>query len=82
MNNFENPDATHVTSSHLMKAIEPIVPLAQTMKNKIDGLREWASTRARPASSATNSEKLKDEVAEQVGRSVKQTKREKEEDIF
>lgn len=79
---IENPDATHVTSSHLMKAIEPIVPLAQTMKNKIDGLREWASTRARPASNATNTEKLKDEVAEQDGKTVKQTKREKEEDIF
>lgn len=79
---IENPDATHVKISHLMKAIEPIVPLAQTMKTKIDGLREWASTRARPASNTTNSEKLKDEVAEQDGKTVKQTKREKEEDIF
>ena len=79
---IENPDATHVTSSHLMKAIEPIVPLAQTMKNKIDGLREWASTRARPASNTTNTEKLKDEEKQTEVKNVKQTKREKEEDIF
>ena len=29
------------------------------MKNKIDGLRDWASTRARPASSDTDKEDLK-----------------------
>ena len=79
---IENPDATHVTSSHLMKAIEPIVPLAQTMKNKIDGLREWASTRARPASNTTDMVKLKDEEKQTEVKNVKQTKREKEEDIF
>lgn len=79
---IENPDSTHLTSSHLMKAIEPIVPLAQTMKNKIDGLREWASTRARPASNTTNTEKVKDEAKQEEVKGIKQTKREKEEDIF
>lgn len=43
-----NPDNPKLNSSHILQAIEPIVPLAQTMKKKIDGLREWASTRARP----------------------------------
>jgi hypothetical protein len=57
--------------------MEPIVPLAQTMKNKIDGLREWASTRARPASKQQNTEKLNDD-----SKTIKQTKREREEDIF
>ena len=79
---IENPDSTRLTSSHLIKAIEPIVPLAQTMKNKIDGLREWASTRARPASNTTNTEKLKDEEKQDEVKSIKQTKREREEDIF
>lgn len=79
---IENPDSTGLTSSHLMKAIKPIVPLAQTMKNKIDGLREWASTRARPASSITNTEKIKDKDKQEEVNGIKQTKREREEDIF
>ena len=79
---IQNPDATAVTSQHLIEAIAPIVPLAQTMKNKIDGLREWASTRARPASQTTNKEQLKDDGSAATAHSIKQTKREKEEDIF
>ena len=71
----ENPEQA------LEKAIQQIVPLAQTMKRKIDGLRDWATTRARPASSERNTEKL--EVNEQETETkVVQTKREKEEDIF
>ena len=63
------------------KAIEQIVPLAQTMKKKIDGLREWASTRARLASAEKNNEKF--EVVESDSENlIIQTKREKEEDIF
>lgn len=79
---IENQDTIHVTIKHLMEAIAPIIPLAQTMKNKIDGLREWASVRARPASSSTNLEKLKDEDKSDTQKDVKQTKREIEEDIF
>lgn len=79
---IENPDTTIVTSKHLLKAIAPIVPLAQTMKNKIDGLRQWASTRARSASSTFNLEKLKDNEGQKEANEVKQTKREREEDIF
>ncbi|MFK7799765.1 MAG: AAA family ATPase [Aureispira sp.] len=76
---IENSDPLQLKSQHLLQAIEPIVPLAQTMKNKIDGLREWASTRARPASKQPNTEQLNDKTDTN---SVKQTKREREEDIF
>jgi ATP-dependent 26S proteasome regulatory subunit len=74
---IENPDTSQLKIGHLLQAMEPIVPLAQTMKNKIDGLREWASTRARPASKQQNTEKLNDD-----SKTIKQTKREREEDIF
>lgn len=77
----ENPENTQISIRHLEKAIEQIVPLAQTMKKKIDGLREWATTRARPASSERNNEKLLISEAEKENILV-QTKREKEEDIF
>ena len=77
----ENPEKNQISILHLEQAIAQIVPLAQTMKRKIDGLREWASTRARPASSEKNTEKL--ELTENdTENKVVQTKREKEEDIF
>lgn len=77
----ENPENAQISIRHIEKAIEQIVPLAQTMKKKIDGLREWASTRARPASSERNEEKLELTETEKENQIV-QTKREKEEDIF
>lgn len=79
---IEDPDVTQLKASHIVQAIKPIVPLAQTMRKKIDGLREWASTRARPASSAPNTESLKVDSPEKERKSIKQTKREREEDIF
>lgn len=79
----ENPDKQQITINHLETAISQLVPLSQTMKKKIDGLREWASTRARLASSVVNDEKLEScEKEESDTKEVKQTKREKEEDIF
>ena len=77
----ENPENTQISIRHLEKAIGQIVPLAQTMKKKIDGLRDWASTRARPASSERNEEKFMLTEAEKENQ-ITQTKREKEEDIF
>ncbi|MEZ4921215.1 MAG: AAA family ATPase [Saprospiraceae bacterium] len=77
----ENPENTQISIRHLEKAIEQIVPLAQTMKKKIDGLREWATTRARPASSERNDEKFAVAESEKETQIV-QTRREKEEDIF
>ncbi len=78
---IDNPENHQISIIHLEKAIEQIVPLAQTMKKKIDGLREWASTRARLASAEKNNEKF--EVVESDSENlIIQTKREKEEDIF
>lgn len=79
---IENNETPVVKISHLIEASELIVPLAQTMKTKIDGLREWASTRARPASAEKNEEKLITEETEKKDDQKKLTKREREEDIF
>lgn len=37
-------------SADLKKALQSLVPLSKTMSEEIDRLRQWASTRARPAS--------------------------------
>lgn len=71
-----NENQPVLKSDHIIEAIQPIVPLAQTMRDQISGLREWATNRARPASAATNTEKI-----EKRG-GILQTKREKEENIF
>ena len=42
---------TDVTTDHLLKAARATVPLSMTMREKIAYLRDWAATRARPASS-------------------------------
>ena len=76
---IENPDNQQISLKHLEKAIEQVVPLSQTMKKKIDGLREWASTRARLASKKGNDEAIVETVDEQK---IIKTKREREEDIF
>ena len=39
-----------LTTERLMKSVDEIVPLAYTMKEMIDGMREWAKSRARRAS--------------------------------
>lgn len=77
----EDPEKPQISIRHLEKAIDQIVPLAQTMKKKIDGLRDWASTRARLASSEKNLEKLILSESEEDNQ-IFRTKREKEEDIF
>jgi len=77
----EDADKSQISIRHLEIAINQIVPLAQTMRKKIDGLREWASTRARPASSKQNNEKMLT-TDKDTETKVVQTKREKQEDIF
>ncbi len=42
----------NVTTEGLQASLREIVPLAVTMKEGIDAMREWAKTRARPASIA------------------------------
>jgi len=39
-----------LTTEGLVKTVSEIVPLAITMREMIEGMREWARTRARPAS--------------------------------
>lgn len=39
-----------LTTERLTKAVEEIIPLSYTMKERIDGMREWAKSRARRAS--------------------------------
>lgn len=75
---IENNEKPAIKLSHLIESAKAIIPLAITMSNKIDGLRDWATTRARPASSDKDKENLK------IGETKNQTltKREKEEDIF
>ena len=76
----ENPE---ISSAHLLQAIKATVPLAKTMRTKINKLREWAKTRARFASSDKNDEDLPlllndDKSKEEDTR----TQREIQEDIF
>jgi len=41
-----------ITTDDILKVAKQSIPLSMTMKEKIDMLRFWAGTRARPASSA------------------------------
>ena len=78
-----NPNAPAVTTDDLLEAARNVIPLAQTMKVKIDALREWAKVRARLASSDTNAEAVEDSI--QLGAQtcrIPQTRSEKAEDIF
>ncbi len=43
-----------LSTERLLKSVEEIVPLAYTMKEMIDGMREWAMSRARRASTPDN----------------------------
>ncbi|MCC6620417.1 MAG: ATPase, partial [Deltaproteobacteria bacterium] len=44
-------------TDRLLKSVEEIVPLAYTMKEMIDGMREWAKSRARRASTVDSAGK-------------------------
>lgn len=46
-----------LTTERLLKSVEEIVPLAYTMKEMIDGMREWAKSRARRASNTDAEER-------------------------
>ncbi|MFA5362355.1 MAG: hypothetical protein WC335_03785 [Candidatus Omnitrophota bacterium] len=39
-----------LTTDDICKSLKETVPLSQTMREQIDGIREWAGMRARPAS--------------------------------
>ena len=78
-----NPNAPSVTTKDLQEAARNVIPLAQTMKKRIDDLREWAIVRARLASSVANDEAVEDSISRN-GKDyhVPQTRSEKSEDIF
>lgn len=78
-----NPNAPSVTTRDLQEAAKNVIPLAQTMKAKIDALRDWAKVRARLASSSANEETVEDSISLD-GKSyrIPQTRSEKSEDIF
>ncbi|MBR6871393.1 MAG: AAA family ATPase [Candidatus Methanomethylophilaceae archaeon] len=78
-----NPNAPAVTTADLLEASRNVIPLAQTMKTKIDALRQWAQVRARKASSCPNDESV-DNTIMVGGQScrIPQTRSEKNEDIF
>lgn len=46
----ENPQLPKLEGAHIMDAIAKTVPLSVTMKEQINSLRHWASTRAKNAS--------------------------------
>ena len=78
-----NPNAPAVTTADLLEAAKNVIPLAQTMKTKIDALRQWAQVRARKASSSPNDEAVENTII--VGGQscrIPQTRSEKSEDIF
>jgi ATP-dependent 26S proteasome regulatory subunit len=52
-----------LTPEGLLQAAREIVPLAVTMKEGIDTMREWAKTRARPASAAPDGKPKPDRFA-------------------
>lgn len=78
-----NPNAPYLTTDDVVKAASTVVPLAQTMKTKIDSLRDWARTRARLASISSNSEEV-DGTVLLGGNTIRvpMTFRERNEDIF
>jgi len=54
---------TDLTTEGIVGSAREIVPLAVTMKEGIDGMREWARTRARPASTGQEKRAAKDPFA-------------------
>ena len=50
-------DKAELTTERLLKSVEEIIPLSYTMKEMIDGMREWSKSRARRASLGGDSER-------------------------
>ena len=55
----ENPDSPKLQVVHLLNAIKETVPLSRTMRDQIDFLRKWSSSRAKQAG-LINTENLND----------------------
>jgi ATP-dependent 26S proteasome regulatory subunit len=68
----ENANVQQISEKHLERAIELVVPLAQTMPNQIRFLRDFGkSKRARPASKEFNLEDLNSISADESSKIVK-----------
>ncbi len=79
----ENPDVTGISLKNLQAAIKPIVPLARTMPNQINFLREFGWTnRARAASKALNDEVIGVEKEGDDSVKVVKTRSERAFDVF
>jgi SpoVK/Ycf46/Vps4 family AAA+-type ATPase len=50
-------DKADLNTERLLKSVEEIIPLSYTMKERVDGMREWAKARARNASETETSPK-------------------------
>ncbi len=57
-------DGQDINTSYVLHSLEEIIPLSYTMKEAIDGMREWAKSRARRASPEDESAKEKADVRE------------------
>lgn len=53
-----------INTDYILKNLKESVPLSQTMREEIQGLRDWANTRARPASASNISLKSKERKIE------------------
>jgi SpoVK/Ycf46/Vps4 family AAA+-type ATPase len=49
----DNPGARDIDTDAVLLAARDVIPLSKTSKEQIDGMREWAATRARPASNSS-----------------------------
>ncbi len=60
-------EAREISTDDLLKAAKTVVPLSKTAAEKIDALRQWASTRARPA---TTLERVETSQRREPGRAI------------
>ena len=59
-----------LSSERLLTSIGEIVPLSVTMREVIESMRDWARTRARPASSKGAAQSSKRKAAQEAGASL------------
>jgi SpoVK/Ycf46/Vps4 family AAA+-type ATPase len=58
-------DSTDIDTDRIVKSCQEFIPLAYTMKETIDGMREWSKSRAR-AASLTTADALEAETTRQL----------------
>jgi SpoVK/Ycf46/Vps4 family AAA+-type ATPase len=63
-------EGVELDDSRIQRAIGEIVPLSVTMREVIEGMREWARTRARSASARGAQQQQKRRVAQEAGAAI------------